>query len=332
MKNVKLLELFGGIGAPRKALENLGWNYESVDYVEIAPNSVKGYNAIYNENYVPQNILEWNRNVDVDILVHGSPCQDFSCAGKNDLSMGRSILYNRTLEIIRDVLPTRPKVVIWENVTNLLSNGNKVSHRIHHEHYLNAMREMGYTNYYKVLNASDYGIPQNRRRVFTVSIYGNDTFDFPTPFKRKTHIKDYLDNSSKAIELTDNEKHVFFRKNGNLYAREATKLGYKKVEEYDTINVEYPNSTTKRGRVARSSVNTLTCSPRRAVYVDNKVRLLNAKEQLMLMGFDAKDYDHMKAVGMSNFQISHVAGNSICVPVLEAIFASMWNIFNEQCA
>ena len=46
MKNVKLLELFGGIGAPRKALENLGWNYESVDYVEIAPNSVKGYNAI----------------------------------------------------------------------------------------------------------------------------------------------------------------------------------------------------------------------------------------------------------------------------------------------
>ena len=95
---IKILELFGGIGAPRKALENIGFDIKSIDYVEILPYAVMAYNSIFDNNYKPQDVKLWN--LDVDILIHGSPCQDFSKNGLNNINTGRSILYERTLEII----------------------------------------------------------------------------------------------------------------------------------------------------------------------------------------------------------------------------------------
>ena len=109
---IKMLELFGGVGAPRKALENLGVDIKSIDYVEILPYAVQAYNSIFDNGYKPQDIRVWN--MDVDILVHGSPCQDFSKNGLNNINTGRSILYERTLEIIEKELLRKPKVVIWE--------------------------------------------------------------------------------------------------------------------------------------------------------------------------------------------------------------------------
>ena len=79
---LKVLELFGGIGAPRKALERLNIDFKVVDYVEIDKYAVKSYNAIYNENFEPQDICEWDKDIEVDLIFHGSPCQDFSSAGK----------------------------------------------------------------------------------------------------------------------------------------------------------------------------------------------------------------------------------------------------------
>ena len=115
---IKILELFGGIGAPRKALENIGFDIKSIDYVEILPYAVMAYNSIFDNNYKPQDVKLWN--LDVDILIHGSPCQDFSKNGLNNINTGRSILYERTLEIIGEELKRKPKVVLWENVPNLL--------------------------------------------------------------------------------------------------------------------------------------------------------------------------------------------------------------------
>lgn len=171
---LKLLELFGGIGAPRMALQNIGVDIKSIDYVEILPNAVKAYNAMYDNNYKEQDVRDWNLNV--DLLVHGSPCQDFSKAGKNDISTGRSILYNRTLEIIEKELTPRPKYVVWENVKGLLSP----KHIHHFRHYLQKMEELGYKNYYDVLEAKEFGIPQTRPRVFTISIRNDidKVFDF----------------------------------------------------------------------------------------------------------------------------------------------------------
>lgn len=176
MERIKVLELFGGIGACSKALERLGIEYEIADYVEIDKYAVKSFNAIHNTNFEPQDICKWNKNIEVDLIMHGSPCQDFSLAGKQaggDIGSGtRSSLMYETIRIVGKL---RPKYVIWENVKNLI--GKK--HRHNFEAYLKTMESLGYINYYQVLNAKDYGIPQNRERVFTISIR-NDSADLRT--------------------------------------------------------------------------------------------------------------------------------------------------------
>lgn len=176
MEKLKLLELFGGIGACSKALERLGIDYEIVDYVEIDKYAVKSYNAIHNTKFEPQDIIQWDKNIEVDLIMHGSPCQDFSLAGKQaggdkDSGTRSSLMY----ETIRIVKKLKPKYVVWENVKNILSK----KHRHNFDAYLETMEQLGYTNYYQVLNAKDYGIPQNRERVFTVSILKNQKFAFP---------------------------------------------------------------------------------------------------------------------------------------------------------
>lgn len=326
-EKLKILELFGGIGAPRKALENLGYNIKSIDYCEILPFAVQAYNSIFDIRYSPQDIIGWN--LEPDILIHGSPCQDWSKNGKNNVNTGRSILYEETLSIIDHKLPKRPTVCLWENVPNLLSEGKKVCHRVHHNHYLQAMEDMGYQNYYAILKASDYGIPQARERLYTVSILkealNGQEFHFPEPFPLEKDIRSYLDYNVDPEEysLGEAEKQIFFMQNGQLCVKEATKQGYKPVNDFDVINVEFPNSKTRRGRVGHGVCKTLTTSPRQAVYYNGTLRMLTAKEHLRLMGFEDKDYQLMKNSGLTDQQISYLAGNSICIPVLEQIYLEL---------
>ena len=316
---LKILELFGGVGAPRKALENIGVDLKSVDYVEILPFAVKAYNNIFNNDYTVQDIKTWN--MDVDILIHGSPCQDFSKNGLNNINTGRSILYERTLEIIEKELLRKPKFVLWENVPNLISK----RHYVHFQHYLDKMESMGYTNSYKILNSKNYGLPQSRDRVYTVSIYGDETFEFPEATDEKHDIRDYIDFSVdfNDYKLSENELSIFFNQDENFYVKEATKLGYKIVEEFDTVNVERPNSKTRRGRVGKQVAQTITTSPRQAIYYDGKLRMLTAKEHLRLMGYSDKDYKNISKAGINDKQVSALAGNSIAVNVLEAIFKKL---------
>lgn len=315
---IKMLELFGGVGAPRKALENLGVDIKSIDYVEILPYAVKAYNSIFNNDYKPQDIRVWN--MDVDILVHGSPCQDFSKNGLNNINTGRSILYERTLEIIEKELLRKPKVVIWENVPNLVSH----KHMKHFEHYCDVMTSLAYKTTYAILKASGYGSAQARDRLYAVSMLDGE-YQFPEPRALEEDIRYYLDydTSFENNALSENEKSLFFRKHGDLCVREATKLGYKIVEEFDTVNVEFPNSKTRRGRVGKKVCPTLTTHPRIAVYYHGELRMLTALEHWRLMGFDDADYWRMVENGLTDIQISALAGNSICVPVMEAIFKNL---------
>ena len=149
---IKVLELFGGIGACTKALERLKIDYEIADYVEIDKYAVKSFNAIHNTNFEPQDICKWNKDIEVDLIMHGSPCQDFSLAGKQaggdkDSGTRSSLMY----ETIRIVEKLKPKYVIWENVKNLLSK----KHIHNFEAYLQTIERLGYKNYYKILNAKD---------------------------------------------------------------------------------------------------------------------------------------------------------------------------------
>lgn len=121
------------------------------------------------------------------------------------------------------------------------------------------------------------------------------------------------------------------RKLSELNAGETFKDGngieyivcHKLVEDGDCINVAFPNSKTRRGRVGKGVAKTLTTAPRQAVYVNGCLRMLTAKEYWRLMGFKDRDYAAMKRVGLTEAQICHLAGNSICVPVLQQIFTKL---------
>lgn len=212
---LRVLELFAGIGACSKALERLGIEHEIVDAVEIDKFAIKSFNAIHGTNFEPQDITEWDKDIDIDLITHGSPCQDFSIAGRqaggDEGSGTRSSLMYETIRIVEKL---KPKYVIWENVKNLLS----AKHKPNFDTYQKAMEDLGYKNFYQVLNAKDYGVPQNRERVFTVSIrrekkmsgLSAPVFEFPEKQPLKKRLKDVLeDKVDEKYYLSDEQVASF---------------------------------------------------------------------------------------------------------------------------
>lgn len=165
---LRYLSLFSGIGAFEKALTNLGVKYELVNYCEIDKYASKSYSAIHG---VSESKNLWditkinvsNLPTNIDLLTYGFPCQDISLAGKQkgmfneDGSLTRSGLFFKALDVIEYV---KPKIAIAENVKALTSKKFSEQFKI----VLDSLEKAGYHNYWKVLNAKDYGIPQNRER------------------------------------------------------------------------------------------------------------------------------------------------------------------------
>lgn len=362
MQKLKVLELFGGIGACSTALKRLNINYEIVDYVEIDKYAVKSFNAIHNTNFEPQDISNWNKDIKVDLIMHGSPCQDFSLAGKqaggDEGSGTRSSLMYETIRIVEKL---RPKYVVWENVKNLLSK----THKHNFDNYLKTLEELGYTNYYQILNAKDYEIPQNRERVFTISILNNSkNFEFPVKQELKLKLKDMLDKevdekyylSEKMINYitADNEKWSGNNKESIINRDIATTINtgegsrrcdasnYVCNDVENNFNLKIKNATKqgyleahegdgvyitnidkKRGTVQKEMIPTLKTNLDIGVVVKNlKIRKLTPKECFRLMGFNDEEFERAAKVN-SNAQLYKQAGNSIVVNVLQAIFKNL---------
>lgn len=190
---MRVIELFAGIGACSTALKRIGKDVEIVDAVEIDKYAMASFNAIHGTNFETQDITIWDKDFkDIDLITHGSPCQDFSVAGKQaggDIGSGtRSSLMYETIRIVGKL---RPKYVLWENVKNILSK----NHKHNFDAYVETMTNLGYNSFYEVLNAKDYGIPQNRERVYTISIRRDiqQSFNFPEKEELKLRLKDMLE-------------------------------------------------------------------------------------------------------------------------------------------
>ena len=172
METLKVLELFGGIGACSNALKRLNIPFEIVDYVEIDKYAVKSFNAIYGTNFEPQDITTWNKDIEVDLIMHGSPCQDISLAGKQKGIIKGETRSGLMYEMMRIVEKTKPKYVIAENVKNILSDKFKPQL----EEYLCFLNDNGYEVTMDLLNAKDYSIPQNRERVFIIGVKNEENY------------------------------------------------------------------------------------------------------------------------------------------------------------
>ena len=273
--------------------------------------------------------------LEVDLLTHGSPCQDFSIVGRNaggdEGSNTRSSLMWNSVEIIRKC---KPKVVIWENVKNVLAEKN-----IHNfEKYLNNLENLGYTNHYKVLNSKNFGIPQNRERIYVVSILNNDIeFSFPEGKEYEGTIFDILETSEENIKNKYQPKERFFLnfkdKNDTKISEDvfSGKMGDKLVGDF---RYDKGIRIRKNGKAP-----TLTCRASSSfsgtpIIFEKKngemtARNLTEKETFRLMGFSDEDY--YKAEEANPRRLKHIngaiyrqAGNSIVVNVLMVIFEELY--------
>lgn len=163
MKSLKILELFAGIGACSKALENLNIPYEIVDAVEIDKYAITSFNAIHGTNFEPQDITKWNKDFeDIDLIMGGFPCQTFSIAGKR--KGFEDMRGTMCFEMARIIKKIKPKYFLFENVEGLLSHDKGKTIRI----ILEEFGKLGYEITMDCLNAKDYGIPQNRSRIYCI--------------------------------------------------------------------------------------------------------------------------------------------------------------------
>lgn len=300
---IQILELFGGVGSPRVALRNLGVPVKAIDYVEIDEKAVKSYNAMFEKElaYKTQSVVGWN--LKPDILIHGSPCQDFSIAGKqkgaDEGTETRSSLMWETINIIKQMGIWKPKVVIWENVKNVLSK-----HMVHNfSRYLEEMQKMGYNSNFEVLNAMDFGLPQRRERVFTISILGGEFFNFQTLEKRQApHIKEFLeDNVSSEFLVT--QPSVL-----NAIGRKGIKRA--------TIIKDFCYTITERQDRCPAQVIDLG---------NGNYRYLTDKECWLLQGYSEDDYYAAAKVNTKR-ALYKQAGNSIPVTIFESIFKQLLNL------
>ena len=385
---IKVLELFAGIGAPHKALTNIGANYEIVDIVEFDEKAVKSYNAIHGTNFIAQDITTWNKNIKVNHVHASTPCQAFS---QNGLNIGAedkrgAILWEHTIRIIK---LTKPETITLENVKGLLS----AKHKPLRDWYLNELSNLGYETDYFVANAVDYGVPQNRERVFFISRNDGASIEFPINqfmnLRKIPKIMDILDKKAEwnIVEdgLTIGDKFYFENKlsqyKGKTIEIDLTKLNNQmfgkinkvakiKIPLYKELNTNldipdlafnsaknYYGVNGVNGAVRASAdaiheqkilatvsfnedssfmgVNGVSV-PLTATNCVFKQKILNTKDNYFayrkltpleitrLMGFDDEDYKKILTVN-SNSAIIKQLGNSIVVPVMEAIFNSIFD-------
>lgn len=279
MEKVNVLSLFSGIGAWEKALERVNIPFNLVNYCEIDKYAGKAFSLIHNvpeeKNLVDVTKVDTSKITEkIDLITYSFPCQDLSIAGKKrgfvDKETGettRSGLFFDAVKIIKDL---QPKYAIAENVKNLTGSGFKEEFKT----VLKSLEDIGYVNYWKVLNSKDYGIPQNRERVFIISIrkdLDDFRFRFPQPIPLEKKLRDLLEDNAdeaytkkgpkvdKFIDKLLQDKNIFITDDGNYEISDKYKnavhiLENAKIEEIGNIDIrENGWKSPNTGRIYSSS-------------------------------------------------------------------------------
>ncbi len=231
-KPIRLIELFAGIGSQIKSFKKLqkkyGFELESYKVIEFDKYAIASYNAINGTDFKPMDITKitaddlniFNTNVYEYILTYSFPCQDLSLAGKQrGMKKGSKTRSGLLWEVERllNECSELPQILLMENVPQVISSNNMDDFR----QWQLKLEKLGYTNYVSLLNAKDYGVPQNRNRCFMISFLGQYSYKFPKPFKLKTRLKDMLEDEVDekyylSDELTEKIRHRLGDKEYNL--------------------------------------------------------------------------------------------------------------------
>lgn len=380
---MKFIDLFAGIGGFRFGMESAG--HECVAFCEIDKFARASYKAIHNtEGEIELHDIttvtdDEIRNIGhVDAICGGFPYQAFSIAGaRRGFEDTRGTLF---FEIARFASILKPKYLFLENVKGLLNHDKGDTFEV----ILSALDELGYDVEWQVLNSKDFGVLQNRERVFIIghlrgqrgrkifpiggedekssakrlgiNILGNtknpngtaqgtrDIVHDPKGIVGTLTATDYKGPKQVAIpneikkygvlQPNFNQSGVVYETDGisptirtmqggglesKIRVREATKQGYAEASVGDSVNLSYPNSKTRRGRVGEGIANTLVTGDSQGVVMPNfRIRKLTPKECWRLQGFPDWAFDKAQEVN-SNSQLYKQAGNSVTVNVIKEI-------------
>jgi len=211
---LRVVTLCSGYDSQCMALDRLKecnpeFDYELIGWSEIDPYAIKAHNAVYPQwserNLGDMTKIDWNQVKDFDFLTYSTPCTDFSNAGKQAGGEEGSGTRSSILWFTREAIKVkRPKYLFMENVKALVSDKFKYLFR----KWEQELAGYGYQNFCKVLNAKDYGVPQNRERIFMISILSEEDahFSFPEPFELKTRLADVLEEDVEEKYYLDDEK------------------------------------------------------------------------------------------------------------------------------
>lgn len=263
MQQLHVFTAFSGYDSQCMALDRLhrhnpDFNYELVGWAEIDKHAIAAHNAVYpqwaDRNYGDISKIDWSQVPDFDLFTYSSPCQDFSQAGKQaGGTEGSGTRSSLLWECRRAILAKRPKYLLMENVAALVS---QKFIRLFNAWQLELER-YGYRNFAKVLNAKDYGVPQNRERIFMVSVLDEQArYEFPDPMPLQLRLKDVLEpkvderyylkaENLKEMQITRQEP-LHTDKEGNAlcissrYAKESTKKMLNNDNGYGSTLVTEP--------------------------------------------------------------------------------------------
>jgi DNA (cytosine-5)-methyltransferase 1 len=305
---IKMFEAFSGIGTQAMALKKLNIPYEIIGYSEIDKYAIESYKAIHGndiKNY--GDITKMTSIPQCDIFTWSFPCTDLSKAGrqKGMTKDTRSGLVYDVLRLVRDT-KDKPKVLIMENVVDLIQY-----------HFSRQFREIqlelegyGYKNYVETLNAKEYGVAQNRDRVFMVSILGDYSYSFPNKIKLEKSLKDYLQ------EEVD-EKYFLNESIIKTFSDMKNRNGYIRGKRFNPHDINNPYAFAITTRAGGRPTDNFIKMP-----LENKIRKLTPKECWRLMGCSDEDFEKAAKV-CSNTQLYKQAGNAIVVDVFEKILRGM---------
>lgn len=321
---MKFLDLFAGIGGFRLGMERA--RHECIGFCEIDKFARASYKAIHDTtgeielHDITTVSDDFIRSIgNVDVICGGFPCQAFSIAGKRKgFEDTRGTLF---FQIARFASILKPRYLFLENVKGLLHHDGGATFGT----ILETLEELGYDVEWQVLNSKNFGVPQNRERVFIVGHLrgtgGRKVFPIGGESKNVNCVRQIGRGFNKggvhniAPTITKNS----YQENNFLIIKEATKKGYAEATIGDSVNISHPNSKTRRGRVGKGIVNTLLTGEEQCVVMyDLRIRKLTPKECWRLQGFPDWAFEKSEKVN-SNSQLYKQAGNSVTVNVIEAI-------------
>lgn len=307
---IKIVHLFSGIGGPEEGLKQLPINYEIVNYCEVEDYASKSYSIIHKvpeeRNLGDISKVHETRVKDHDLLIYGFPCQDISVIGEQKGIIDGETRSGLLHEALRIAKYKKPKYLIAENVKNLVGTNFLDDFK----RLLNDLSDMGYNNYYEVLNSLNYGLPQNRERVFIVSIRKDldQGYYFPKPYKETPRLRDFLELGQPL--------------NYDYYLTEDNIKGYifKPGDFGERLHIKNPY---------KEPAYCLTTKSAKAVITNNYIldvhgiRGLTERECFKIQGFNPDYVDILKENGITKNQLYSMIGNSISSTVFRDILKNL---------